>query len=215
MNADGYLSADADEDGFSFSLNERDWHSYLAMVDAEVGKFFKLFIASKHVANHLDMIFAAMKWEKILFNNENKSFTDDDAVEVVTFHKNPINIAARAIFFFVEKIWDILVAESKNIDASLCWNFSKLIGAMQREMFGGIANIDSYEYLLSVCHFKNVMATVNSAIAALKNFPKITGKAESFTRDFTIALFDIRELAWQSILLCHMAEKNYNDGFHF
>jgi hypothetical protein len=210
MNFEKYFPLDENNEGYSFSLNEKDWHSYLAAIDTETGKLFRLFIESRHISNHLDMIFAAMRWKKIFFTSSR--LEDDDSVEIVTFHRNPVYIASRAIFFFMEKIWDILVAEGKPLTAAACWHFAKLINSMQREMFGGIASIDSCEYILAVCHFKNVMAAVNDAIFSLRKVPPIGGKAEGFVHDFTVSLFDIRELAWQSISLCNVAEKRCNDG---
>ncbi|MDR2779037.1 MAG: hypothetical protein LBB16_01990 [Puniceicoccales bacterium] len=210
MNFEKYFPLDENNEGYSFSLNEKDWRSYLAAIDTETGKFFKLFIESRHISNHLDMIFAAMQWRKIIFTSNR--LDSGDSIEIVTFHKNPVYIASKAIFFFMEKIWDISISEGKSLTITTCWHFAKLINAMQKEMFGGIASIDSCEYVLAVCHFKNVMAVVNDAMFSLRKLPPIGGKAAGFIHDFAVSLFDVRELAWQSISLCNVAEKRCNEG---
>ncbi|MDR1413680.1 MAG: hypothetical protein LBI56_01940 [Puniceicoccales bacterium] len=212
MDLERYFSQDDGESGFPFSLNEKDWHSYLAAIDSEAGKFFKLFIEKRYISNHLDIIFSEMSWKKIFFNGGD---CVDDDVEVVTFHKNPVNIASKAIFLFMEKIWDILLSREKHLSVELCWRFAKLMNIMQNEMLSGIANIDSCEYVLAVCHFKNVMAVVNRAMSSLELFPDLTGAMSGFMKDFIAALFDIRELAWQSIVLCNISEHRYNDGTQF
>jgi hypothetical protein len=216
MSVEKYFSHDTDDcdEDFPFTLNEREWHSYLAAIDAEAGKFFRLFVQSRHVSNHLDVIFAAMKWRRITFSGDDAAYNGDQ-VEVVTFHKNPVNIASKAIFFFMEKIWDFLLASGDGVAAPVCWNFAKLMNTMRTEMISGIANIDALEYMLSVCHFKNVMAAVNAALSALKKLPCADARMRWFASDFTTALFDIRELAWQSIVLCTVAEKRCNDGRQF
>ncbi|MDR1401391.1 MAG: hypothetical protein LBI81_00325 [Puniceicoccales bacterium] len=212
MDLERYFLQDDGEGGFPFSLNEKDWSSYLAAIDSEAGKFFRLFIEKRYMSNHLDIIFSEMSWKKIFFNGGDCVSSD---VEVVTFHKNPVNIASKAIFFFVEKIWDILISREKKLPVETCWLFAKLMNIMQKEMLSGIANIDSCEYILAICHFKNVMAAVNSAINSLETFPDVSDRAKGFLRDFTMALFDIRELAWQSIVLCNVSEHRYNDGAQF
>ncbi|MDR2628902.1 MAG: hypothetical protein LBC30_02860 [Puniceicoccales bacterium] len=210
MNLEKYFPSEENNEGYPFSLNEKDWYSYLAAIDTESGKLFELLIESRHISNHLDIIFAAMQWKKIIFTSNR--LDDGNSVEIVTFHRNPVYIASKAIFFFMEKIWDILVAEWKPLEVTTCWYFAKLMNTMQKEMFGGIASIDSCEYVLAVCHFKNVMAAVNNAMFSLKKLPLLEGKVKGFVYDFTVSLFDIRELAWQSISLCNVAEKRCNEG---
>ncbi|MDR2776432.1 MAG: hypothetical protein LBB17_00060 [Puniceicoccales bacterium] len=210
MNLEKYFLSEENNEGYPFSLKEKEWHSYLAAIDTETGKLFELLIESRHISNHLDIIFTAMQWKKIIFTSNR--LDDDNSVEIVTFHRNPVYIASKAIFFFMEKIWDILVAEWKPLEVTTCWYFAKLMNTMQKEMFGGIASIDSCEYVLAVCHFKNVMAAVNNAMFSLKKLPLLEGKIKGFVYDFTVSLFDIRELAWQSISLCNVAEKRCNEG---
>jgi hypothetical protein len=215
MSVEKYFSRDADDcDGdCHFALNEKEWHSYLAAVDAEAGKFFRLFVRTRRASNHLDVIFSKMKWRRITFSGGDIS-RDDDKVEVVTFHKHPVNIASRAIFFFLEKICDFFIMNSGVIGVTDCWHFAKLMGTMRTEMLSGIANVDAMEYMLAVCHFKNVMAAVNGALFALRKLPA-KGPIGRFLPDLTVALFDIRELAWQSIVLCTAAEKGCDDRRRF
>jgi intracellular sulfur oxidation DsrE/DsrF family protein len=213
MNVERYFSQDDSEEGFFSPLNETDWRSYLSAIDVEVGKFFKLFIESRHVSNHMDMIFSAMKWGKIIFTCDDGG--DDDDVEVVTFHKSPVNIASRAIFFFMEKIIDVLVSEEKGISVRVCRNICRLIGIMRDEMLHGIASVDSCEYVLGVCHFKTVLAAVNEGVNFAKNLRESDSKMIPFANDLMIALFDVRELAWQSIVSCYAAERRCDDGPNF
>ncbi|MDR2737887.1 MAG: hypothetical protein LBB18_03010 [Puniceicoccales bacterium] len=213
MKSEGYFLQDDNDEGLLFPMNEGNWHSYLAAIDAETGRFFKLFIENKHISNHLDVVFDAMQWGKIIFNGG--GFMDGEEVEVVTFHKSPINIASRAIFFFMEKIWDIFVSECKSLNAAACWRLSKLMASMQREMLSGVASVDAGEYALGICHFKSVIAEVNCAIVAARGLPDDCEKATMFAKDFSVALFDIREIAWQSIMLCNISEKSHGEGPHF
>ena len=210
MSFEKYFSQDESDEGYFLSLNERDWHSYLDAIDSEAGKFLVLFIGSRHVSNHLDMIFSKMKWRKVIFDGYD--CPNDDVVEVVTFHKNPVLIASRAIFFFMEKIWDVLVGEEKSLNSGICWHFAKLIATMREEMLSGVASVDSCEYVLGICHFKNVLAAVNGALSSMDKLPELDAKVKGFADDLTLALFDIRELAWQSIVMCNVSERRYNEG---
>jgi hypothetical protein len=212
VSAEEYFLQDDSDEGLLFPMSEGNWHSYLAAIDAETGRFFKLFIEYRHVANHLEGILDAMQWKKIVFKNE--GFYGEEDVEIVTFHKNPLNIASKAIFFFIEKIWDIYTAECKTLTADACWRFAKLMNKMQNEMHSGVASLDSCEFSLGICHFKNVMSTVNEVISVAKKLPCDSDKCRMFATDFMIALFDIRELAWQSILLCSISEENLGDDFY-
>jgi hypothetical protein len=214
MSKNGFLFQEDGDEGLLFQMLEGDWISYLTVIDDEAGRFFKLFIENRHVSNHLDIVFNAMRWGKIIFSSDDTSL-DCEEIEVVTFHKSPVNIASRAVFFFIEKIWDIFLMKRKDVSAATCWNFAKLINTMQREMLSGIASVDSMEYDLAICHFKNVLAMVNEAILARSGLPDTGESTEKFIADLTIALFDIRELALQSIMMCSAAAANHGDGFNF
>jgi hypothetical protein len=212
MNLEKYFSQNEDDESFSFSLSEKDWRSYLAAIDAEAGHFFRAFVESRCIANHLDMLFIAMKWKKIVFSGSLSSECDDE-IEVVTFHKNPMNIAAKAVFFFMEKICDFLMENGKHFDVPTCWKFAKQLSAMKTEMLSGFASVEACEYLLGICHFKNVIAAVNGAIVCSWDISDVKNSCAGAIRDLTIALFDIREIAWQSIVLCNVAENRYTGDF--
>ena len=211
MNFEKYFSSNEGDEGCSFSLSEKDWHSYLLAIDSEIAKFFKLFIQTRHISNHLDLVFTMMKWRRVIFTNERS----DDDVEVVTFHKNPVYIASRAILFFIEKLWDFLLQKCPNVTPSLCWEFAKLINTVKDEMLCGVVGVDSCDFLLSVCHFKNLVAAIDKIFLLVNRLPDLPDDLQGFYKDIQTALFDIRELAWQSIMLCKNSDRHYNDNSSF
>ena len=144
-----YPRGDYDE-GSQFSLNEAEWYSYLSTVDAEAGKFLRLFILIRYVSNHLDIIFSKMRWDKVFVGKKISSYDD---IDVTTFHKNPINIA----FFFAEKIWGMLLKSCDKVLSEDCWKFFTSMHLIHVEMISGVASMDTCEYLLALCHFKNAV----------------------------------------------------------
>ena len=159
-----YPQGDYDE-GSQFSLNEAGWHSYLSAVDVEAGKFLRLFILIRHVSNHLDIIFSKMRWNKVFVGKKISSYDDD--IDVTTFHKNPINIASKALFFFAEKIWGMLLKSCDKVLAEDCWKLSTSMHLIHVEMISAVASMDTFEYLLALCHFKNAVAGVQRMLSIL------------------------------------------------
>ena len=164
-----YPQGDYDE-GSQFSLNEAEWHSYLSSVDGEAGKFLRIFILIRHVSNHLDIIFSKMRWDKVLVGKKVSSYDED--IEITTFHKNPINIASKALFFFAEKILGMLLKSCDNVLADDCWKFSTSMNLIHIEMISGVASMDTCEYLLALCHFKNAISGVQKMLSILPSFCK-------------------------------------------
>ena len=203
-----YPQGDYDE-GSQFSLNEAEWHSYLSAVDAEAGKFLRLFILIRHVSNHLDIIFSKMKWNKVFVCKRTNNYDED--IDVTTFHKNPINVASKALFFFAEKIWGMLLKSCDKVLAEDCWKFSTSMNLIHVEMISGVASMDTCEYLLALCHFKNAVAGVQRILSILPSFCKFDEDFPGFNKDISIVLFDLRELAWCGIAMCKSANVGQED----
>lgn len=205
MSLEKYYPQGDFEEGAQFSLTERQWHAYLSAIDAEAGRFFKMFVIARHVANHLDMIFAKMKWDRSTVGRA--SIMSD----IVTFHKNPVYIAAKSICFFMNKILELFFDENKTLVVKDYWKFIKCVSDIRCDMICGVANIDVGEYLLAICHFKQVISCVNDAIVLVDKMPKSSGKMSGLKTDINIALFDIRELAWYGITMSKQADCRNDD----
>ena len=54
MSLEKYYPLGDYDEGSQFSLNEAEWHSYLSAVDAEAGKFLRLFILIRHISNQVN-----------------------------------------------------------------------------------------------------------------------------------------------------------------
>jgi hypothetical protein len=59
------------------------------------------------------------------------------------------------------------------------------------------------------------MAAVNDAILAREKLPNGCDWERRFARDLAMALFDIRELAWHGIMICHASSASGGDGANF
>lgn len=208
MSLEKYYPQGDFEEWAQFSLTEKQWHVYLSAIDAEAGKFFKLFILTRHIANHLDMIFAKMKWDRVVSGMSGRQSIMSD---VVTFHKNPIYIATRSVCYFLEKILELLFSENKTLVVKDYWGFIKCINDIRCEMICGVANIDVGECLLAICHFKQAISYVNNAIVLAGQMPKFSGKMNGLKSDIGVALFDIRDLAWYGIAMSKHADCRNDD----
>ena len=150
-----------------------------------------------------------MRWDKVLVGKKINSYDED--IEITTFHKNPINIASKALFFFAEKILGMLLKSCDNVLADDCWKFSTSMNLIHIEMISGVASMDTCEYLLALCHFKNAISGVQKMLSILPSFCKFDENFPGFNKDISIVLFDLRELAWCGIAMCKSASADQED----
>lgn len=208
----GFLSEDNNGKS-AVTWKEREWNRYIKESDAEVGKFYNLLIKYKNISNHLDFVFAKMSW--ITLSNKQHRQVDEEEDEIffygeenISIHKSPIFIATRGLMFFLEKVSDIFIANTDKIDAKLFWSFSKTFGSIKENMFVGIYLIDVGELWPAICHLKTVMDFCNLALSLLQEIHSESKCSSKFIEDFRVGIFDIRELAWQSMLFCREEIKN-------
>jgi hypothetical protein len=179
---------------------------YLACIDASVHRFYDLYIRSRHVANHLDFIFARMNWGK-RHDRMNKSRLWSGNMEIATFHSSPLNIALWAIFAFLENVFDATTTCESSLSRRQYFNVNKLINGIFRESTCGMFSIDSMNYVLATCHFKKVVGEVNDALSMCNELLSSAREREDdilldLATDLRTAMFDMRELSWQALLFC-------------
>ncbi|MDR2436138.1 MAG: hypothetical protein LBD33_02405 [Puniceicoccales bacterium] len=200
------FSPDDPGDQSSYTWSERSGWKYLADVEGNVHKFYNLYIKSRHIANHLDFIFARMNWIKRP-GCAHKTNPCENEIDVATFHRSPLNVAFSAIFAFLENIFDVATRDNSPLPQRSYFDMHRSISAMLRESMCGIFSIDSMDYVLAVCHFKKVMREIDFTFAMCNELLS-SAKDEistSLLADIRIAMFDIRELSWQAISLCDSA----------
>ncbi len=197
-----------------YTWSEQSGRKYLLEVTKETKKFYELYIKLRHISNHLDFIFATMQWKQL----ENKikiardSFSDD--VHINTFHGNPLNIAFTSIFAFIDSIFEVLIKSEYPFSTLNYFRLYRLVNKASLNQQQGVYSIDSGDFILATCHFKNVIATVNdlirelSTLNASKDSQDKEKSLENFLKDMKIAMFDIRELSWQAISFCNTMAEN-------
>lgn len=195
-------------DQSSYIWSERSGRKYLLDVSKEIERFYNLYIRTRYIANHLDFIFANMRWKHLSsyvqsLNGEQR----ESNVNISTFHCNPLNIAFTSIFGFIENIFEISIKSECTFPTLTYFKLHQLINKMVLNQQEGMYSMDSGDCVLAVCHFKNLVATINEVmtlLTALKSDAQLPkGKAsEDFLKDFNIALFDLRELSWQAVSFC-------------
>jgi hypothetical protein len=200
------FSSDDLGDQFSYAWSERNGWRYLADIEGRVHKFYNLYIKSRHIANHLDFIFARMNWLRKP-GRTHKVNPYENEIDATTFHCNPLNVAFSAIFAFLENVFDVATGCNSPLSQRSYFDMYRSIGAMLRESMCGMFSIDSMDYVLAVCHFKKVMREIDGTFAVCNDLLS-SAKDEistSLLTDVRIAMFDIRELSWQAISLCDSA----------
>lgn len=201
-------------DQSSYVWSERVGRQYLLDVTKEVERFYNLYIRTRHIANHLDFIFANMRWRHLVGRARRFGGKESKNIPITTFHCNPLNIAFTSIFAFIESIFEISIRSDSAFQAITYFKLHQLINKTLLNQQEGTYSIDSGDYVLAVCHFKNVISTVNELMTmsmALKTSINNKSKkkaSEDFFKDLNIALFDIRELSWQAVSFCNSMAEN-------
>jgi hypothetical protein len=193
-------------DQSSYLWTERNGRKYLAGVGESIGRFYELYIQTRHISNHMDLIFTKMKWLKLPSDAQKLGF-HEDGNNVITFHRSPLYIAFSAILAFIENIFN--VATQRNVSLPLVEYFDvcKSLNLISRELMCGIFSLDSTDYALATCHFKNVIRASNAILftcnilLASTDGENNSGLLDLLT-DLRIATFDIHELSWQATMLC-------------
>ncbi len=207
------FSSDDWNDQSSYMWSEQSGRKYLLEVSKETEKFYNLYIRLRHIANHLDFIFATMLWKHIQSKAQNLNNDFKNDVNINTFHCNPLNIAFVAIFAFVENILEIALKANCSLSTLKYFYLHQLVNKVAFNQQQGIYSMDSGDYVLAICHFKNILSIINKILALLKEISlkspqKKENTLNNFLKDFNIAIFDLRELSWQAISLCNAISEN-------
>ena len=105
----------------------------------------------------------------------------------------------------------MLLKSCDKVLAEDCWKLSTSMHLIHVEMISAVASMDTFEYLLALCHFKNAVAGVQRMLSILPSFCKFDEDFPGFNKDISIVLFDLRELAWCGIAMCKSASVGQED----
>lgn len=197
----GEFDNDYTFDGDDFSggnWSEKDWKEYLGKVDLQISLFLHLFVSSRNIINHLDLIAIQMGWCK----SQSSVFPQDlfeKKEEPFTIHSHPVAVVTRGLYHFLSKNWEIYMKENPDVDAKLCWLYSNLLHHGERNAILAIACMDEGDDFLSVCHFKNALQVLNFTLETIPKIPKNSTKSKVLFQDALIACFDLREV-WIKVM---------------
>lgn len=197
----------------SYVWSEKSGRQYLLDVTKEVERFYDLYIRTRHIANHLDFIFANMRWRHLASRVQGLNNGISGDINVTTFHSNPLNIAFTSIFGFIENIFEISIKSDHALPTLTYFKLHQLTHKIVLNQQEGMYSMDSGDFVLAVCHFKNIIFVVNeimSTLITLKSDVHVAKEEsfENFFRDFNIALFDLRELSIQAVEFCNSMAEN-------
>ena len=199
------------DDFFPDHWSEMDWKNYLGKFDLQVSLFLSLFVSSRNIVNHLDLIGIQMGWCKSQDDEFPNNFFNKPS-DPTTIHSHPVTVVTRALYHFLSKNWELYMENTKNIEANLSWTYGNLLHHGERNALLGIASMHEGDNVLAVCHLKNALQVLNLTIETIHKTKKYTLKANILFQDALIACFDLREVWIKVMESCKNQEVDDNDN---
>ncbi|MDR0351735.1 MAG: hypothetical protein LBH49_03790 [Puniceicoccales bacterium] len=189
---------DFDDEVDSVEWSEIEWRKYLSKIDGDISLFLRLFIETRNIMNHMEIIASQMGWIR-QSGNFVGSLSQIGEKDPYTLHRQPVMIVTRALYCFLAKNWELFMSEHKSPDPQLCWVYGRILNAGERDAILALASMDAGDDNLALCHFKSALKSINYTMDIIQRLKAIRLKCSVLLEDAIIACFDLREV-WLKVM---------------
>lgn len=213
-------SGDGDgEDRGEITWNEFDWQQFLQRQQKEIARFLGIYNTRCLEPDHLDQTAQEMGWVVTNWNTCMADGSDDepesppveDATEEepYTLHRHPVFVASSGLHAQLRCLWEHLMARGLKAPAEprAIWDYALALAESEREFLLAQQCIDISDFLLAVCHLKQVLRAINNALGQAEVLAELTRDAEGFLLHTRVRLFDLRDIALRLMQDCRSQDQ--------
>jgi hypothetical protein len=200
-DSDSFSEGDWD-DSEELRWNEFDWEKFLRKQDDALHRYLGFYEAFIHCEDRLDKVAHLMGWDE---EDDEEDLEDEeealdsaeptDELDPYTLQRNPVYVAASALYLSLSREWESLVLDGTKAPPSLSLPFQASLFVGERHMLQGIQALDMGDYTMSISLFKRAMRELNLTLSFLNGpaFEEGTALA-AFHDSAMVRLFDLREV---------------------
>ncbi|MGF1530665.1 MAG: hypothetical protein ACFCU4_04830 [Puniceicoccaceae bacterium] len=197
---------------------EGDWRQYLNTADKEVVRFMGYYRRFRRFPDHLDLTAHLMGWStaewepdeaflktavgKLFAKLERNRGTQTEYDQPLSAHRHPVYIASRGLLARLRMLWDSQLRNGMQSreDAVFGWTYGNTLGRAEVHAVHGAQALDMGDLELAICHFKDLLASVNDLLRMVQS--RIDLKGQKFGIEGIEVLFDLREVALRVLSEC-------------
>jgi hypothetical protein len=206
---DSDSSSDGDwDDPEELGWTEFEWEKYLRSQDEVVQRYISLYEQSGQAEDRIDFVARQMDWDDLSAEDDGdeddqEDLDDLDDFDPYTLQRNPVFIAATALYQLITRNWELSIIGNPGVPAALAVSFQTSLFRGERNALLGIQSLDLGDYTLGVSLFKRAMRDLNVSMGYL-NAPQFAegGVLASFRTTAMPQLFDLREVLLRVVREC-------------
>ncbi len=206
---DSNSDPEGDWDDFEeLGWSEFDWEKYLREQDEVVQRYTKFYEQLEGSENRIDQAAELMGWEGPDADSEEEDDEDDDTLdpddlEPYTLHRNPVYVAATALYLGLTRSWECLCSSVTDVAPQLAVSMQTSLFRGERHFLLAIQSHDLGDYSMAVSLYKRAMRELNLTLSHLSR-PEFLGEGPlvSFREISLPRLFDLREVLLRVIKDC-------------
>lgn len=200
------------------SWTEADWERYLAEHEDAVLSYLRLYEQCAEAPDRIDEVARRMGWD-VPPAEEGEPSPENEAAEapsagfeeefdLYTVHRNPVNIATRALYAGLIANWERVAAHPDRIPPAQA---IAVLGALHRgreHALQAVQSLDLGDYTLAVCYFKRALREINDTLARISPASEAGPGLLRRYHEFALPrLFDLREIWLRVMAECRQAEQ--------
>jgi hypothetical protein len=189
-----------DERG-ELAWNEFDWEYYLRAQDDTIVRYLDHYLKLSAEPDRIDRVAKLMGWEEEDWSSEAPGADDgtDEGDDPYTLHKNPIFIATRAIHLRIERGWELIAGDPREVPQALAVAFQAALHREEHQAMLAVQALDFGDYAMSISLFKRALRDLNGSLALLGEAATPSAGLSRFREAAVPCLFDLREI-WLRVM---------------
>lgn len=217
------------DDPEELGWDEFEWERYLRFQDDVVLRYIGLYLQAAEREDRLDHVARQMGWDAQeeaqpllsteLDESDDEDEEDEEGDDPYTLQRNPVFIAATALFHLLQSDWERMAREGTNLPVSLALKHQGALSRCERNAILGLQSLDLGDYTLAISLFKRAMRDLNTAMSAWSGLVfQNGGPLQSWRKEAMPRLFDLREVLLRVIRECrdeivrHPGQSDEDDG---
>lgn len=195
-DSDSFSDGDWD-DSEELGWSEFDWEKYLRKQDDAVVRYLGLYETFLEADDRLDKVAHLMGWDEDEDEDEDAPISEEEMndFDPYTLQRNPVYVAASALYMSLAKEWEHLSLDGRIVAPSLSLPLLSSLHRGERHTLLGIQSLDLGDYTMSISLFKRAMRELNGTLSFVNGAEFADGKPlAAFRERAVVRLFDLREV---------------------
>jgi hypothetical protein len=217
QDSDGLFENDWEERR-ELTWTEADWEKYLAEHEQAVQAYLRHYEDCVQQPDRIDEVARRMGWDvqppegdetpEDAAEEETEAAGFEEDFDLYTVHRNPVNIATRALYAGLLANWERVAAHPDRIPPAQA---IAVLGSLHRgreHALQAVQSLDLGDYTLAVCFFKRALRELNETLARISGEGDGSrGLLQRYREFATPRLFDLREIWLRVMAECRQAEQ--------